>query len=207
MRKKMICLAVSLLASLDASAGYIRYDFGGNAEPISGYIIQHDDDGSIADFRFYLWDAAQNFGNGFSPQQNNGRTYIMNAHTFQPGSGPTSFRIYDDFNLDNQAIITVNVLWNVSGTFLYEADYSALRYYYEGWKPLSGSYSGTLSKGTMEDWKVAQLDADGGYEHWVTPVYPRYADPYQVPEPASLALFAAGAIGACAAATRRKARS
>jgi hypothetical protein len=45
MIKKLVALAATALFSVNASAGYVRYDLTG---PVSGFFVQHDDDKSIA---------------------------------------------------------------------------------------------------------------------------------------------------------------
>ena len=49
MIRKMMVVAAGLLGALPAWAGYVQYNFNG---PLTGYFVQHDTDGSIADFRF-----------------------------------------------------------------------------------------------------------------------------------------------------------
>jgi len=109
MIKKVIALAASTLLSLNASAGYVQYDFsgplgntGGNPYFQTGYFIQHDSDQSIAYFNFLLpiEGVARPFNMQISPQMSEGGTVLIGETTPFRDNGPTNFSIYSNFGGD-----------------------------------------------------------------------------------------------------------
>lgn len=209
MLKKVLALAATALFSINASAGYVQYNFSG---PVTGYFIQHDTDPSIAYFNFNVSIAGTPKPNGFSlnyqPQNSDGVTQLTNASTLFQNDGPTLFRIFSDFGGDQRSFINMGFKRTAQGGFEYSAEYSAsILFGVQGgtaYLPFSGTDIGAVSIGTVNPDMARYLDERGGYAELVTPINPLVIGA-QVPEPASLALFAIGAIGAAGVARRRKA--
>lgn len=82
--KKIFALAAGLLFSLSASAGYVGYKLDGL---YSSYIIQHDDDRSIA-----MYDIRTPWG-AYMPYDDRGylKGNLMSAWNTFDGYGPTNF--------------------------------------------------------------------------------------------------------------------
>lgn len=208
MIKKFLAFAVTALASVNASADYVRYDFSG---PVTGYFIQHDDDGSLAAYNIdLLIVGAPTFsGSGFrlnlAPQRSEGTTEITGATTYFRNNGPTNFRILSGFGGDQRTSFSVDFARATQGNFSYTADYESSIYFFDGYQDFAGTHTGLLSQGIVSASTAEALDSLGGYIEQINVVIPTFVNPNQVPEPGSLALLAIGAIGAAGAARRRKA--
>lgn len=88
MIKKFVVLAATALFSLNASAGYVRYDLSG---PVNGFYIQNDNDKSVAYYRLRVIN--QNVSALFAPSGTFDN--ITKASTIFRGPGPTNFAVYD----------------------------------------------------------------------------------------------------------------
>ena len=92
MIKKLLTLAATALFSLDASAGYIQYDLSGQG--ISGYVVQHDHDHSIAFYQIFIDTdrAAARFAAYYDGDN------LTHARTRFKDGGPTNFGAFDSLS-------------------------------------------------------------------------------------------------------------
>jgi hypothetical protein len=203
MIKKLIALAATALFSLNASAGYVQYDFsyGSPNNGLTGYVIQHDTDQSLAAFSLWLNDPNKDFGGQLQPFFGEGAISLTSASTYFRNHGPTSFTVYDNYGEDHITEYTVDITRGIKGNFQYTASYTANLYVSERW--VSGTVSGIVIKGTVDPNMVTYLDQYGGYEPGVRPIVPELIKRNEVPEPASLALLAFGAVGLAGARQRK----
>ncbi|TQK10228.1 putative secreted protein with PEP-CTERM sorting signal [Herbaspirillum sp. SJZ107] len=206
MFKKALALAVTALFSLNASAGYVQYNF--SSGPLSGYFIQHDDDLSIADYRFLLPIASEAhpyIAYAFYPivGTGDGSDHNTSATTHFRQNGPTNFSVYDDFDF-NEGQISLDFSRDTAGNFSYSAQYATSIYFRDGTLYNSGTITGLVTRSTVSESKVRSLDNSGGYEYGVRRIVPTYVGPSEIPEPGSVALLAVGALGAVGVARRSK---
>lgn len=210
MIKKLVALTAALLFSLNASAGYVQYDFSG---PLQGYVVQNDDDQSIAYYQFLLpleFDIdGTPFRSGFNvmPLLGEGVNTITDESTYFRNNGPTNFTLVDEYTFDQKLAFSIDFARSAGGRFSYSASYHAALLFWDGWRDTHGTHAGLVTKGTVEPSLALYLDSVGGYMEGVPAIVPRYIGPANppnpVPEPAGLALLALGALGAFGAARRK----
>lgn len=206
MIKKLFALAAGTLLSLNASAAYVQYNFNlnGAGSGLSGFIVQHEEDGSIAFFSLQLNDTYRHYGQQLYPFNNDGAVLITGESSNFGNSGPTNFSISDNFGSDHQTYFNVHFWRSTGGNFGYTANYNANLYANIPSVNYSGTVMGIATKGAVDQVLVNELDMYGGYDPRVPPITPAYVGPTNVPEPASLALLAVGALGAAGAIRRRR---
>lgn len=212
MIKKLVALVATALLSLNASAGYVQYDFhyGSPDRGLEGFIIQHDTDHSIALFSFQLNDPSfdfDRFGTYFYPQDSEGYVLLDGASTYFRNGGPTNFHITDSFGADHLTTLDVKFSRNAEGTFSYTAHYFADLYENQPPETFSGTLFGLATLGTVDPWVASYLDEHDGYEYGVPRIVPRFIGPNEIPEPTSIALLAVGAAGLASSWRRRKSLS
>jgi hypothetical protein len=205
MIKKLIALAAGAVFSMNASAGYVQYDFNLNTDNtgLTGSFVQHDDDQSIAFFAFFMYGHDDRWAQ-FFPFFSEGYVLIVDESTYFRNNGPTNFVIRDNFGGDHVTDLSVNFTRSNKGAFEYTATYRMDLYANMPPVIYSGTVSGLATKGTVDPALARYLDSVGGYESGVPRIIPTYIGPAQVPEPASLSLFAIGALGVASIVRRRK---
>lgn len=203
MFKKLFVLAAGLLACTSAFADYILYEFAPDS-PVSGYFVQHEDDGSIAHFSLFMVDAAEGIGVQYFPFFGDGAVNLTGASTRFGSDGPTNFTLYSDYGGTLRSIFGIDFRRNALGGYDYTAVHETSLWYWDGWSDFAGTVTGSLVRGVMFEGLAQELDSYGGYYPGIPTIVPVYLGPQEVPEPAGLALFAAGAATALGAARRRK---
>lgn len=194
MFKKTIALAIGLLLSFSASAGYVQYDLSGG---VTGFVVQHDDDQSIAFYSLTLDNgqiSTRLFPSG--PFGNLTDAWTSFDH------GPTNFQAYD--RLTEVYVTNISVVFSqtgTAGTYTFASD--VFQYRDSGFPyplpPLQYKLTGTATQVAVDPQLAAHIDAGQGYPDGIARIVPRLIE---VPEPAGLALLAIGALGALGASRR-----
>lgn len=201
MLKKIIAFALAFGVSLSASAGWVQYNlkdvYFEDGQELEGFFVQNTENSAIS---FYSLTGA----NIYIPGSDEDRDSREFGASIEVPGGPTSFYIdsRDSNDFYSQLFLRFKHgptpdTWTVSGAemkkMLVGPDQGVARY--------REIVSGTVELGQIAPTLLAELEA--GTIGWSEIVPDPVDGPVQgeVPEPASLALFAAGA---CAAAGLRR---
>lgn len=203
MIKKLIAFAAGLLFSASALANYVRYDFAPGS-PVSGFFVQREDNQAIAWFSFHLTNLPTGGFAQFFPFSDDGEVLLTDATTHFIHHGPTNFSIYSNYGGNQRSSIDISFSRNAGGAYEYTAAYHISIWSILGWVDYAGTLDGSVTVGEMFPQWIEELDFYGGYFPGVPAIIPAYLGPSEVPEPASLALFAAGATAAMSIRRRRK---
>lgn len=202
MLKRFIALAATALFSMNASAGYVQYNFDG---PMSGSFVQREDNQALSyfNFAFPITNAPNNYRQGLYPAAGEGSTRITGATTYSLGNGPTNFDIYSDWGGDQRVSFGVTFAFVSQGVYEYTAHYAASVYFSGGDQNFAGTLSGRVNETPISSTFATALDGMGGYYDGVSRVIPTYINSNSIPEPGSWALLAAGVLAAGMARKRR----
>jgi hypothetical protein len=189
MFKKLMVLALACGFSVSASAAFVQYDLKGvsfdDGKTLSGWFVQNTDTDAIA---FFNLTGAWNTYLPGSDQHTD--SSISSASITVPG-GPTSFHAWTQLNGEDRS--ELNLVFSAGAT--------PGTYALTGWETMisffpansPSSWAGNIVSGRVELGQISPTllaSLEAGTVGWTE------VGPAQVPEPASLALFAAGALAA-----------
>lgn len=193
---KLLVLAAGAAMSFDAAAGYIQYDFSG---PISGYVVQHDGDHSLAYYNFTVpltgshtsYDALQDsLAGGPAPDGGNPSNNAVVDHQFVPveddhynyafggtthfANGPTNLHGSGYLGRGTEVQLDIDFQRAANGAFSYIGSYSAYFPTSNDWFYGTGTLYGKVTQGVVDHRLAQALDDLGGYDRGVMPYAPAY---------------------------------
>ena len=199
MIKKFLAFAAGTVFSLHASAGLVQYSFDGN----QGTMLVDSTTKAVVYYSFH----------GFAmqdPMDHYHNSGLVSATTSFMGLGPTNMLLFDEWIEDNKQWGRLMFREDDAGKpgvfdYTLSVDIGPGRYaswpsWYNGRRHYT--VSGSVTEVPVDLNLVAVLSDPQNYLP-VNKIYPYY-DPSQVPEPATLGLFAAGAFGIAGVVRRRK---
>jgi hypothetical protein len=193
MLKKLITFTVAAGFSLSASAGYVQYNV--NSGGASGFFVQNTDTRAIAYFNLH---SSAPYGNQY--MASGIFSNIVSAHSNFYHEGPTSFQVYSYLNDAYYSTLNLSFAWNDAADGIKVSGWESgsplpgIPFAQAGFRYFEG---GTVTEVAVDPGLLAALES--GQTDGINNIIPT-----PMPEPASIALMAAG--GALLAGVRRRAK-